>query len=138
VRVRQLSREEARRIAVRAQLLDAERPRDLLTVARHLTFLQLDPTAIVAPSADHIAWARIGNAYRPDGLQRALERDRTMFEHRSQDLAFVPFMAMVRPMSDLRLFLAEMEALRDARSQRHADARAPRLPRHRRRRRPRR
>ena len=29
--VRRLSREEARRIAIRAQLLDGERPRDLLT-----------------------------------------------------------------------------------------------------------
>ncbi len=81
-------------------------------MAERLTYLQLDPTAIVAPSADHIAWARIGTDYRPAQLQRALERDRTMFEHRSQDVSTVPYIAMVRPMSNLGLFLAEMEALR--------------------------
>ena len=47
-----LTRAEARRIAVGAQLLDARRPSDLLTVVKHLTFLQIDPTAAIAPSAD--------------------------------------------------------------------------------------
>ena len=95
-----LDRGEARRIAVRAQLLDAHRPIDLLTVVKQLTFLQLDPTAAVAPSADLVAWTRLGVAYQPAHLQHALERDRSLFEHR----------AMVRPMTDLRLYLAEMAA----------------------------
>ena len=47
-----LDRVEARRIAVRAQLLDADRPTGLLAVVNQLTLLQLDPTAAVAPSAD--------------------------------------------------------------------------------------
>ena len=83
--VRRLSRQEARRIAIRAQLLDADRPRDLLTVVNQLTFLQLDPTAVVAPSADLVTWSRVGNAYDPAQLQHALEQDRTLFEHRGQD-----------------------------------------------------
>src|SRR5262249_25552756 len=37
---RTLTREQARRIAIRAQLLDADRPRDLLAVVDRLTFLQ--------------------------------------------------------------------------------------------------
>jgi uncharacterized protein YcaQ len=105
---RTLTREEARRIAVRAQLLDADRPRDLQTVVDRLTYLQLDPTAAVAPSADLVAWSRLGSAYRPVHLQQALEQDRTLFEYRGQDHEREPPLAMVRPMADLGLYLAEM------------------------------
>ncbi len=89
---------EARQIAVRAQLLDAPRPTDLLALVDRLTLLQLDPTAAVAPSVDLVAWSRLGSSYRPAQLQQALEEDRTLFE----------LNAVIRPMSDLRLFLAEM------------------------------
>ena len=89
---------EARRIAVRAQLLAAPRPTDLLEVVERLTFLQLDPTAAIAPSADLVLWSRLGSSYRPDLLQQALEQERTLFEYN----------AVVRPMSDLRLYLADM------------------------------
>ena len=112
--VRRLTREEARRIAVRAQLLDADRPHDLLAVVDRLTFLQLDPTAAVAPSADLVSWTRLGAAYRPEHLRRALEQDRTRFEHRSQDPETDPFLAMVRPMARLGLYLADMIATRTA------------------------
>jgi len=98
VAAHRLTLAEARRIAVRAQLLDAPRPTDLLAVVRQLTLLQLDPTAAVAPSADLVAWSRLGSPYQPAHLQQALEHDRTLFE----------FNAVVRPMSDLRLYLAEM------------------------------
>jgi len=81
---------------VRAQLLDAPRPTDLLTVVQQLTLLQIDPTAAVAPSADLVAWSRLGSTYQPAHLQQALEHDRTLFEHN----------ALVRPMSDLGLYLA--------------------------------
>ena len=93
---------QARRIAVRAQLLDARRPADLLTVVQRLTLLQIDPTAAVAPSADLVAWSRLGSAYQPAHLQQALERDRTLFEHN----------ALVRPMSDLGLYLADARTVR--------------------------
>ena len=91
-----LTKAQARSIAVRAQLLDAPRPTDLLAVVRHLTLLQIDPTAAIAPSADLVAWSRLGSAYRPEQLTQALERDRTLFEHE----------ALVRPMSDVGLYLA--------------------------------
>ena len=111
-KLRRLTRDEARRIAIRAQLLDADRPNDLLTVADRLTFLQLDPTAAVAPSADLIAWSRIGNAYQPAHLQQALEHDRTMVEHHAQPSDKEPMLALVRPMADIGLYLADMAALR--------------------------
>ena len=91
-----LTKAQARRVAVRAQLLDAPRPTELLTVVQQLTLLQIDPTAATAPSADLVAWSRLGSAYEPAHLQQALERDRTLFEHN----------ALVRPMSDLGLYLA--------------------------------
>ncbi|MGW5558277.1 DNA glycosylase AlkZ-like family protein [Micromonospora sp. NPDC003944] len=98
--VHHLDRAQARRIAVRAQLLAAPRPTDLLTVVRQLTLVQIDPTAAVAPSADLVCWSRLGSSYQPEHLRDALERDRVLFEHH----------AMVRPMDDLGLFLAAMAA----------------------------
>ncbi len=95
-----LTLEQARRAAVRAQLLTAQRPTDLLAVVEHLTYLQLDPTAAVAPSADLVAWTRLGEAYRPEHLKRLHEVDRTVFERR----------AFVRPTSHLGLQLASMRA----------------------------
>jgi uncharacterized protein YcaQ len=95
--VHRLTRAQARRIAVRAQLLDAPRPTDLVAVVRQLTLLQIDPTAAVAPSADLVAWSRLGSSYRPDDLKRAVEEDRTLFEHN----------ALIRPTSDLGLVLAD-------------------------------
>jgi uncharacterized protein len=100
VSVHRFSKAEARRIAIRAQLLDARRPTDLLEVVNHLTLLQLDPTAAIAPSADLVAWTRLGDAYRPEHLTQALEQDRSLFEVR----------AIVRPMADLGLRLADMAA----------------------------
>ena len=94
--VHHLTKEQARRIAIRAQLLDAPRPTRLLDVVERLTFLQIDPTAAIAPSADLVAWSRLGASYRPEHLTKALEEDRTLFEHN----------ALVRPMADVGLYLA--------------------------------
>ena len=63
---------------------------------QRLTLLQIDPTAAVAPSADLVAWSRLGSAYRPAELKQALEEDRTLFE----------LDALIRPMGDLGLYLA--------------------------------
>ena len=66
--VHELTQEQARRVAVRAQLLDAARPTDLLEIVRRLTLLQIDPTAAVAPNADLVAWSRLGSSYSPADL----------------------------------------------------------------------
>ena len=105
---RRLTRGEARRIAIKAQLLDANRPADLVKTVERLMFLQLDPTSVIAPSADLIAWSRMGGAYDPAHLKRATEVDRTLFEHVAQPSSTEPSIAMLRPISDLRLFLADM------------------------------
>ena len=97
--VHQLSRVDARRIAVRAQRLDQARPADLHHVVRQLTLLQIDPTAAVAPNADLVAWSRLGSAYSPDELTSALDK-RDLIELR----------AMIRPAEDLALYRADMAA----------------------------
>ena len=100
--VHELSRTDARRIAVRAQLLDAARPVSLLETVRQLTVLQLDPTAAVAPTADLVLFSRLGPAYQPDELVAELAA-RTLLELRQ----------MVRPAEDLALYRAEMASWRE-------------------------
>ncbi len=100
--VHELSRADARRIAVRAQLLDGDRPAGLLETVRHLTLLQIDPTAAIAPNADLVAWSRFGSSYSPAELANAL-KDRTLVE----------LLAMIRPSQDMALYRAEMAEWRD-------------------------
>ncbi|WP_072313486.1 DNA glycosylase AlkZ-like family protein [Agrococcus sp. Marseille-P2731] len=82
--VRTLSVEEARRIAVRAQLLDApstaRETHDLPDVIEQLTLLALNPTDIVAPSAEHIAHTRVPSLSFGD-VREAVELDRSVVEH---------------------------------------------------------
>jgi uncharacterized protein len=97
--VHQLSRSDARRIAVRAQLLDANRPTDLLDLARHLNVLQVEPTTAVAPSAEVVAWSRLGVAFDRADLEAAVGTG-----------ALVELRSMLRPAEDIALFRAEMAA----------------------------
>ena len=97
--VHQLSQQDARRVAVRAQMLTSQRPPDLLTLVRRLTLLQLDPVGAVAPSADLVAWSRLGAAYRPDDLKAAIA---------SQSV--IELRAFLRPAEDFALYRADMAA----------------------------
>src|SRR3954452_22020960 len=94
--VYRVTKRQARRIAVRAQLLDVPRPADLLDVVQRLAMLQVDPTAAIVPNSVLVAWSRLGSAYEPEQLRQALEQERTLFEHN----------ALIRPMSDVALHLA--------------------------------
>jgi uncharacterized protein YcaQ len=97
--VHRLSATDARRVAVRAQLLTADRPTDLVEVVRRLTLLQLDPTAAIAPNVDLVLWSRLGSSYSPADLRAALD-----------DRRLVELGALVRPVEDLALYRAEMAA----------------------------
>jgi uncharacterized protein YcaQ len=97
--VHELSRTDARRIAVRAQLLGRDRPTDLVAVVRHLGLLQIDPTAPIAPSADLVLWSRLGSSYDPEALVEALA-----------DRDLVELQGFVRPAEDVALLRAEMAA----------------------------
>jgi len=97
--VEALTREQARRIAVRAQLLDGRRPESVLDVVQRLGFLQYDVTRAIAPSQDVILWSRLGESYTPSDLADLLA---------SQQL--VELHMVIRPASDMALYRAEMEA----------------------------
>jgi uncharacterized protein YcaQ len=97
--VHELSRRDARRIAVRAQLLDAHRPTDVLEVIRQLTFLQVDLTAAIAPNVDLVLWSRLGSSYSPAEVDDLLE-----------SRALVELRGLLRPAEDIALFRAEMRA----------------------------
>ena len=94
----QLSREQARRIAVRAQLLDLPRPSDLLDVVRRLTLVQVDLTAAVAPSAQLVLWCRLPG-FEVEDLEAAVG-----------DGSLVELAGMLRPAEDITLYRADMAA----------------------------
>jgi len=96
-----LSRADARRIAIRAQLLHRSRPAALVPMVRHLTFLQLDPISAVAPSADLVSWSRLGGSYQPGDLRAALDAHE-----------LVELLALVRPAEDIALYRAAMDERR--------------------------
>lgn len=79
--VHALSRDDARRIAVRAQLLDADRPGDVVEVAEQIGSIKIDPTATIASAEQTIPWSRIGWAYEPGQLSKVVEQDRLLFEY---------------------------------------------------------
>src|SRR6476619_5721433 len=98
---RKVSREEARRIAVRAQLLDGSADGVLDTI-RRLGFLQIDPISTVAPPQRLVLWSRLG-PYDVTELDRLLWIDRKLFE----------WNAYIWPIESLPLVRARMRRRRD-------------------------
>jgi uncharacterized protein YcaQ len=95
--IHRLSRADARRIAVRAQLLTRERPTDLVETVRQLSLVQLEPTSAVAPSAELVMWSRLGSAFDPQDLWDAIDEQR-----------LVELRQAVRAPDDIALLRAEM------------------------------
>jgi uncharacterized protein YcaQ len=93
----EVSVEEARRIAVRAQLLDGSADGTLDTI-RKLGFLQLDPISSVAPPQHLVLWSRLGERYDPGELDRLLWEERKLVE----------WNAFLWPAEDLPLLKARM------------------------------
>ena len=95
-----ISLAQARRIAVRAQLLDGSATGVLDTV-RRLGFLQIDPIATVATPQQLVLWSRLG-PHDVAELDRLLWRERKLFE----------WGAFIRPIEDFPLILAHMRRRR--------------------------
>ena len=96
-----ISLEEARRIAVRAQLLDGS-ARGVLDTVRRLGFLQLDPIATVATPQQLVLWSRLGS-FDTTELER-LVAARELFE----------WNAFLWPADVLPLIRARMRPTREA------------------------
>ena len=94
--MRIVSPEEARRIAVRAQLLDGSATSVLDTV-RRLGFLQIDPISTVAPPQQLVLWSRLPQ-YDVAELDRLLWVERRLFE----------WNAFIWPIEDFPLVKARM------------------------------
>jgi uncharacterized protein YcaQ len=97
-----VTQEQARRIAVRAQLLDGS-ARGVLDTVRRLGFLQLDPISPVATPQPLVLWSRIGS-FDTGRLEHLLWRDRKLFE----------WNAFVWPIESLPLVRARMRGSRRA------------------------
>jgi uncharacterized protein YcaQ len=95
--MREVSLEEARRIAVHAQGLDGSASGVLETV-RRLGYLQIDPISVVAPPQQLVLWSRLGASFD------AAELDRLLWEER----ALVEWRAFIYPAEDLPLLRARM------------------------------
>jgi uncharacterized protein YcaQ len=92
----EVSREQARRIAVRAQLLDGSAT-DVLDTVRRLGFLQIDPISTVAPPQHLVLWSRLG-PFDTGELDRLLWEERKLVE----------WDAFLWPIEDLPLLKARM------------------------------
>ena len=88
--------EQARRIAVRAQLLDGS-AKSVLDTVRRLGFLQMDPIATVATPQELVLFSRLG-PFDPAVLDRLLWKERKLFEYD----------AFIYPIEDLPLQKARM------------------------------
>ena len=99
---RKVTLEQARRIAVRAQLLDGS-ARGVLETVRRLGFLQLDPVSTVAPPQQLVLWSRLG-PFDPAELDRLLWVERKLFE----------WNAFIWPVESLPLIRARMRRHRRA------------------------
>jgi uncharacterized protein YcaQ len=92
----EVSLAQARRIAVRSQLLDGSAT-DVLDTVRRLGSLQIDPIAAVAPPQYLVLWSRL------DDFDRS-ELDRLLWEERK----LVEWRAYIYPAEDLPLLRARM------------------------------
>jgi uncharacterized protein len=105
MRQRTVSLEEARRIAVRAQLLDGSATSVLETV-RRLGFLQIDVVQPIERPQHLVLFSRLGPRYDRAELDRLLWEEKALFE----------WDAFIYPIEDLPLVRARIRNFRRSRS----------------------
>jgi uncharacterized protein YcaQ len=110
---RELTRRQARRLAVLGQLLSAPRPHTIDEVVQHLGEVQMDPVSAVARTEHLVLWSRLGTRFRVADLGRMLWQDRTLLE----------YWAHIVPMADLGIHRAAMRRYLDGDATRHTSTR---------------
>ena len=106
----QLSRAQARALALRAQLLNGETnlpsgKEGVLRTIDQLGYVQIDTIAAVKRAHHHTLWTRRPD-YSEDQLHELQARDRRIFEYWGHAMSYLP-------MSDYRFFLPRMRNFRD-------------------------
>jgi uncharacterized protein YcaQ len=104
-----LSRQQARRLWLQAQRLDAREPfgagaQATKAAVEHLGYVQIDTINVIERCHHHILFSRIP-AYERGHLAQAQSVDRSVFEYWTHALSYVPA-------RDIRFFLGAMKAHR--------------------------
>jgi uncharacterized protein YcaQ len=103
-----VSLEEARRIAVRSQLLDGSAT-DVLSTVRRLGFLQIDVVQPVERPQHLVLFSRLGPGYDRAELDRLLWEERALFEYD----------AFIYPLEELPLVRARIRRFKRSRHYKH-------------------
>ena len=91
--VETISADAARRVLLRLQALDGTRPRSepraVERMVRRLGYVQVDSINVLDRAHDRILSTRL-DGYRPEHLRRAIEKNRSLFEHWTHDASVIP------------------------------------------------
>jgi uncharacterized protein YcaQ len=106
-----LTTSDARRIWLRAQLLDVSAPfgngpEAVSKAVDHLGYVQIDTINVIERCHHHILWTRIPE-YARNQLRQALTVDKTVFEYWTHALSYIPS-------KDIRFFLPAMKRHRQS------------------------
>jgi uncharacterized protein len=104
-----LSRTDARRLAVLGQMLSAPQPRTIAEVVSGLGEVQVDPTAAIARTEHLVLWSRLGKRFKVKDLDRMLWEERSLFE----------YWAHIVPTADLGIHRDAMRRYLDGGATRH-------------------
>ena len=77
----ELSRTDARRLAVLGQMLSAPQPRTIAEVVAGLGEVQMDPVSAIARTEHLVLWSRLGKRFRVADLEQMLWEERSLFEY---------------------------------------------------------
>ncbi len=105
----ELSRTDARRLAVLGQMLSAPQPQSIAEVVTGLGEVQMDPVSAIARTEHLVLWSRLGKRFDVPDLERMLWQDRSLFE----------YWAHIVPTADFALHRHAMERYLDGAATRH-------------------